>query len=142
MNDTLLIKYNYDYLIESIQTGMEGVRCLTADVLIKQAVEVPIEIIATISCYTYSTLTAIKNKVNTDVSYWIDSLKTLGGEFDKSDIVSLIKQTIDVDSVDLDTLQIAVKGYDPQKKISCAGNEYFKTANIILNVAYNTSVSA
>ena len=142
MNDTLLIKYNYDYLIESIQTGMENVRCLTADVLIKQAVEIPIEIIATISCYTYSTLTAIKNEVNTNLSYWIDSLKTLGGEFDKSDIVALIKQTIDVDSVDLDTLQIAVKGYDPQKKISCADNEYFKTANIILNVAYNTTVSA
>lgn len=142
MNDTLTIKYNYDYLIEAIQTGMENVRCLTADVLIKQAVEIPIEIIATISCYNYSTLTAIKNEVNTNLSYWIDTLQTLGGEFDKSDIVALIKQTLDVDSVDLDALQIAVKGYDPQKKISCADNEYFKTANIILNVSYNTTVSA
>lgn len=141
MNDTITIKYNYDYLIETLQGGIENVRCLTADVLVKQAVEIPVEIIASFTCYTYKTLSSIKNSVYSDISYWINTLQNLGGSFDRSDIVALIKQTAAVDKVDISSLTIAVKGYDPQETLTCADNEYFIVSNIVLNASYNTVIN-
>lgn len=137
LDDVLTIKYNYDYLILSLQNGIEAKRCLTADVLLKQAIEIPIEIIVDITCYPYVTISELKKTISDNIIYWLDELQTLGGYFDESDVVALIKETDDVDSVNLDTIQIAVKGYSPQRKISCADNEYFKTSNIILNIVYN-----
>jgi uncharacterized phage protein gp47/JayE len=142
LNDVLIIKYNYDYLIEHLQTTIETKRCLTADVLVKQAIEVPVEIIATLACYNYDTVANIKKIANTRLTTWINTLQSLGGEFDKSDIVALLKESETVDSVDLDTLQIAIKGYAPQNKLACADNEYFVVSNIILNVAYSKTIRA
>lgn len=141
-NDELVISYAYDYLIHQIQAGMEEQRCLTADVLLKQAIEVPIEIIVTVLCYNTATIARIKRLISTVLSTYINSTKTLGGNFDKSDIVHLVKQVNFVDEVDLDTLQISIKGYAPQKKIAIADNEYFNLDNLIINASYNTSVNA
>lgn len=140
VDDTLIITYNYDYLIKKLQNGIDKVRCLTADVLVKQAEKIPIEIIADVSCYTTADINTLKKNLSNDLVYWLDSLQPLGGTFDKSDIVAIIKQRDAVDSVDLSTIQIAIKGYSPQTKISCADNQYFKAENIILNVYYNNQI--
>lgn len=141
LNDTLIINYNYDALIHTLQANVDAQRCLTADVLIKQAVEIPIEIIADVVIYNTITKSYIKRKIATDINNYIATTDTLGGDLDRSDIVALIKNSEYVDSVNLDTLQISIKGQAPQDKIIINDNQYFVLHSLVLNVTYTDVVS-
>lgn len=141
MNDTLIINYNYDSLIHNMQINVDNQRCLTANVLIKQAVEVPIEIVADVVIYNTITKSYIKKWIATQINNYIANNNTLGGDLDRSDLVKLIKDSVYVDSVDLDTLQLSIKGQAIQNKIELADNQYFMLHSLVLNVIYKDSVS-
>lgn len=139
-NDILLIKCNYDQLINDLQTNIEYKKVLTADVLIKQAEKLPIQVMLDATCYpTYSPST-IKSIIISKIKTYIDSIKKLGGEFDRSDIVTIARNTDGVDAVDINTITIAVLGNTPQKKIVAKDNQYFQVQNIVVNVYTNDRI--
>ena len=137
-NDTLTIIYNYDSLVNNIQANIEDQKCMTADVLIKQAKEIPIEISLDLTMYNTTSVQNVRNIVSSDISTYISSLYVLGGEFDTSDIVSLVKQCQYVDSVDLSSVKISRKGNAPVDKLGISANEYFSLSNLILNISVNS----
>lgn len=142
LNDTLTINYNYDSLITTLQTGVDDQRCLTADVLIKQAIEVPLEIVADIVIFNNTTKSYIKRKIATDINNFIATNKTLGGDIDVADLVALMKESEYVDSINLNTLQFSIKGQAPQSKIIISDNQYFTLSSLVLNITYRDSVSS
>jgi phage-related baseplate assembly protein len=123
-----------------LQTNIEYKKVLTADVLIKQAEKLPIQVMLDATCYpTYSPST-IKSIIISKIKTYIDSIKKLGGEFDRSDIVTIARNTDGVDAVDINTITIAVLGNTPQKKIVAKDNQYFQVQNIVVNVYTNDRI--
>lgn len=137
-NDVLTIIYNYDSLVNTIQSNIEEQKCMTADVLIKQAVEVPIEISLDMSIYNTTSTTNVKNIISSDISTYVHGKFILGGSFDASDIVSIVKQCEYVDSVDLNSVKLSKKGHAPTNELTIASNEYFLLSNLILNISVNS----
>ena len=141
-NDLLTIQYNYDFLINELQIGIDDQRCLTADVLVKQAVEIPIEIIADIDVYNTSTVEAIKNEIATNLSNYINNSFLLGGKISRSSIIKQITTSQYVDRVHIDSLKLSRKGYQEEDTISINDNEYFYLTSLILNATVEDNVSS
>ena len=127
-----------------LQIGIEEQKCLTADVLVKAATEVPIEILADIVIYNTTTIANAKSIITSDISVFIQSNYRIGGEIDRSDIVKVIKQCTHVNRVDVDTITLMRKGQSPVDIITLSNNEYFTLAaeNLILNVTIENVVNA
>lgn len=143
-HDLLRITYNYNFLINLLQLGIEDQKCLTADVLVKSATEVPIEIIADINIYNTTTIANAKSIIASDISVYIRSNYRIGGELDRSDIVNVIKQCQHVNRVDIDTIKLSRKGQATVDIITLANNEYFTLSaeNLILNITIDNVVNA
>ena len=137
-NDVLTIVYNYDSLVNTIQANIEDQKCMTADVLIKQAIEVPIEISLDLSIYNTTSTTNVRNIISSDISTYIHGKFVLGGSFDASDIVSIVKRCEYVDSVDLSSVKLSKKGNAPTDQLTIDSNEYFSLSNLILNISVNS----
>ena len=141
-NDTLTITYNYDYLIHELQAGIEDNKCLTANVLIKQAIEVPIEIIADITVYNTTTVASVKNAIATIIGNHIDTDSRLGGTIYANTVVSWIQENEYVKRIDLQTISLSRKGEASVDEITISDNEYFTLANLVLNVTVEDSIEA
>lgn len=141
-NDMLTIVYNYDNLINTIQMDIEEQKCMTANVLVKQAVEVPIEIILDVVMFNTTTPENVRNIIATDLSTYISDTFSLGGTIDRSDIVDLVKGCQYVDRVDLNTLQLSRKGSTSEDIITINDNEYFTLSNLVLNLTINNTIIA
>jgi uncharacterized phage protein gp47/JayE len=140
VDDNLIITYNYDSLINELQDDIKQQKVLTADVLIKQAKELEIEIIIHVNCYPSYDPINIKSQIITDITSYIhDSLK-LGGKIDKSDIIAIAKQIEGVDSVDTNNIQLNEVGTSDQNKIKAKDNEYLKIKNIQVEVNSNEKI--
>ena len=133
-NEVLTIIYNYNQLTETLQTGIDTVRILTADVLIKEATELPVEVIINATCFYNYDPSVVKNDIITKVSDHINNVKKMGGTFDLSDIISVAHSVDGIDSIDTDTIKIAHLGYAAVKTLSAQPNEYFNVRNIIVEV--------
>jgi len=133
----LQIRYNVNELIRSLQEGIEIKRVLTADVLVKQAQQLPIEVILNAYCFSAEDPEKIRTSIINRVTTYIDTLKKLGGEFDLSDIISVAKQIDGVDSVELDgdmRPEIRIIPNAAKSKITANDNQYFRVQNIVVNV--------
>ena len=133
-NEVLTIVYNYNQLTENLQTGIETVRILTADVLIKEATELPVEVIINATCFSNYDPSVIKSNIITKVSDYINNIKTMGGTFDLSDIIYVARSIEGVDAIDTDTIKISHLGYASVKTLSAKPNEYFNVRNILVEV--------
>lgn len=139
-NYNLAITYNANELITILQNGIEQQRVLTADVLIKQAEPLLVEIILNVTCFATEDPNTIKASVVNNVTSYVETLKKLGGEFDVSDIIAVTKQVKGVDAVELDgdlKPEIREVSQESTFKITANGYQYFKIKNIVVNVQKN-----
>lgn len=130
----LNIEYNFDKLINDVQSGIEKVRIMTDDVLIKKAKAIPIEINLDVQILSIYNISEIKSNIINEITKFINNIKKIGGRFDESDIIALVKNIDGVDLVDLGTVSIKKIGYDPEKIIEAKQNEYFELGLLNLNV--------
>jgi hypothetical protein len=144
VGNTLSITYNVNELVMTLQEGIEHQRVLTADVLIKQAKEVPIEVILNVKCFTTENPETVQQAIISRVTTYINTLKKLGGEFDLSDIITIAKQVDGVDRIELfgDLMpEMRIIPNVAREKITAYDNEYFKTHNIVVNVLKNDIIN-
>lgn len=134
IGDSLIITYNYDQLVRDIQVGIDYNRCLTADVLVKQSEVLQIEVLLEALCYSDASPLTTKKLITNRISTYINNVKRIGGDIDRSDIAAIARQTEGVDSVNLDTVKIGVIGGSYQRKISASLNQYFNVQNIVITV--------
>jgi hypothetical protein len=132
--DTLAIKYNYNQLILSLQKEMNAKRILTADILIRQANRVDLQIMMDVYCDSDSDSTLIKNTIATNISTFVNNLKSMGSSIENSELVALARQTTGVTRVDLGTVSLAKKNKIAEAKIQLESNEYFMLDNVEINV--------
>jgi uncharacterized phage protein gp47/JayE len=100
--ERLTVRYNLNRLISDVTVNLENVRCITADVLVKEApilyVDVRGEIIVN-NDFTSESNTVIENSLNSVVNLLNSS--TLGSTIDYSDIINSVTSISGVDSVNI-----------------------------------------
>ena len=140
IGQTLSIKYNFDKLINDLQEGIEANRILTADVLIKRATKVDIQIELDAIAYSTYNISEIKKEIINNISIYINNIKKMGSEFDRSDIVALAKEVEGVDMVHLESVKINKIGLAPENIIKTKENEYLNLNTIIVNVKSSNNI--
>lgn len=140
--DILTITYNYNRLILDLQTEMNNKRILTADILLRQAYEVPLQILMEVHCDERYNSNTLKSTINTIISTFVNSLKSMGSSIEDSEIVTLARTVQGVTHVDLDSVKISRKGKAAESIIKLASNEYLSLDNLDIKMIQDSSVES
>lgn len=139
------ITYSYDSTIQSLQSLIDepSNKIITADVLVKEAVKVTIDVQASINLEpqykeTPNTETQTINSVITALTNYLNNFK-MGTKLEKSDIVQIIHNVTGVDNVILNSVVITrsinpVYGINPEEveNTSALANEYLSAGSITI----------
>ena len=140
-SDTLIISYNYNLLIHSLQTSMDEQRILTADILLREAKEVPIQIAMNVECDNTVTTTSTRNVVQTALTTYIHNYIPMGSKLEESQLAAMAREIPGVTYVDLNSVEIAKLNSVAVEKIQLAQNEYFTVKNIDVTVTTENTIS-
>lgn len=132
--ETLYVTYSYNSVISSLQSRLEEKRILTADVLIRQAIEVPIEIKINVVPEVGYTESTIRSTIVNNITSYIDDVKKLGGAIDRSDLVYIARGAEGVEAVDITNIHLSVLDGAPIQKIELKNLEYMKIASLYINI--------
>jgi len=127
------ISYNYNNLIKTLQNGVEQVKCLTADVLVKEAIKCKIEVVVNVNFDSSYDIDEVKNNIIDKVTQYINNVSSLGGTIRRVNIVVLIQQTEGVTYLDSCNMELRKLYGENQTIITLQDNEYFELSNIIIN---------
>ena len=131
-NVYLYINTKKNLLIQELQSGIETIKCLTADVLIKEAVECPIEIIIDVKYDDNYNIDDTRNNINYVISNYINTL-TLGTTLKLSDLIIVIQNIEGVSYIDSSTIELRKIYNDAVKIIKLHSYEYFTLRNLVIN---------
>lgn len=103
--DQLTITYSYNKLIEDLQTVVDGdtEHIITADVLIREAIEILVNVTVKISKFSGYNTATVKGDVETAISNLLNTY-TLNKDLNPSDLVGVTEGVAGVDKVDLSSL--------------------------------------
>ncbi|MNY26314.1 Baseplate J-like protein [compost metagenome] len=132
--ETLSITYSYNTIITDLQEKIEAKRVLTADVLIKGAKRIPIEVKLEVVPNVGYTDEAIRKAVINQISTFINDQTPMGGEVDRSDIVYVVKSLEGINSVNTEKVLISVEDAAPIQQIGLSQQEYMELVNIYVKV--------
>jgi hypothetical protein len=135
-NVYLYINTQKNLLIQELQSGIERIKCLTADVLIKEAVEYPIEVIANIKYDDTYDISDTRSKIDYELSKYINSL-VLGTTLKLSDLIIIIQDIEGVSYVESSSLELRRLYDESVKMIKLHAYEYFKLSNLVINEIYD-----
>lgn len=133
-NERIVIRYNYNKLINEVTTAIEKIRPINADVIAKEAKEVGINVTMNIVIVTGSQVSS-----NTIVQNLRDAVinslnsETLGGTIDSSDLINAAYSITGVD-------RVRIIGFNKNNEsgqvlsITAQKDEYFVANNVIINV--------
>lgn len=137
--DNIEITYSYNILTVILQQQMNAMNILTADVLIRQAYEVPIQVMMTVQCDTTTTSVAIRNVITTKITRYVNSIKQMGQAIEESELAAIARTTPGVTFVDLDSVSLSKKNTIAAPRIVLAQNEYFVLDNVDITVEAEAS---
>ena len=108
--ERLTIRYNLNRLITDVTSGLEDVRSITADVLVKEAFELAVDVEGQILINenTENGSSTIRENVENAVVNLLNT-STLGGTVDYSDIISVATAISGVDSINVSLFNEADK---------------------------------
>ena len=133
-NERITINYEYNKLIQDATYEIESTRPITADVLVKEATKITIDVTASIIVLpSYETSKEnVKQDVADNISGTI-SATTLGSTIDASDIIN---NTYNVAGLDRITINIFNKtgATGTKKSLVAEKNEYFAAGTITVTV--------
>lgn len=133
-NEEIVMKYNYNATIETLQAQIEEKRVLTADVLIKQARRVGSEIKIEAVLEQGYTEEAVRISIINQITNYINNLKQLGNGVDRSDIVAVVRMVTGVEAVNIDNVYLARTNESPSKQLSIKGFEYLEVDRIVVTI--------
>ena len=138
--DTLKITYSYNVLIMYLQGEVNAMRILTADILIRQAKEVPIQIVINCNCDYTEDSTLVRKNISTAISTYINSMKRMGDIVEDSELVAMARTSAGVNHVDINNVQLSKVGKNDVDMIQLKENEYFTINSLIINVSTASQV--
>jgi hypothetical protein len=132
--ERISIRYNTNELIEDLTLGIESSRSVTADVLIKSASSILIDITATISVLSEfsNTKIIVGQNVGDKISNYINNLD-LGSTLHPSDITNVAYQVNGLDSIVIERFNVSTKTGNTSA-ITALKNQYMQANNINIKV--------
>lgn len=103
--ENFTVSYTLNLIPQTVQSDVDDKKHLTADVLVKEAIEVPIDISATVVLLSGESPSEIDTFIRTDLESFISGLR-LGVPVRVSDIISVIERVQGVSFVVVDTFQM------------------------------------
>lgn len=131
--EVLEIKYSFSGVLSELQSRIDDKRVITADVLIKQAKMLPVEVYAEIVTYEEFDSETVKTDIINRLTQFINNIQKLGGTISISDIAYVIRGTEGVDDVGLDTLKFSHLNGPTQKQITATDMEYIQVERIVIH---------
>lgn len=138
--DTLIITYSYNSLVGYLQNEMNAVRILTADILLRQAKKVDLQITINCNCDITADSELVKDNIKTAISTYINSFIRMGGLIEDSQLVTIARQLSGVNHVDINNVELCIKGKNDVDQIQLKKNEYFNIDNLIINVTTGNTI--
>ena len=132
--DSLIITYTYNALISSLQAEMNAMRILTADILVRQAREVPLQISMDVNCELTADSVIVRNNIETLISTYVNSFIPMGGSLEDSQLVTMARSLEGVEHVDIDNVQLCKRGGSDVSAIKLQKNEYFLISDLSIRV--------
>jgi hypothetical protein len=138
--DTIYIRYKYrpnitvnyttNLLVSATQAAVDAKKHLAADVLVKEAIAVPIDISAVVSLNKGASISAVDANIRTNLSNHFSKLK-LGDPVRQSDIIEIIDSTEGVSYVQVPLLQMARTDFSPvmYEPVSLRQNKFVDITN-------------
>lgn len=102
-----VITYQTNLIVQSVQNKIDSNKHLTADVLVKECTEVPIDIKGNIVIRRGSIASTVDQNLRASLSVFFNGIG-LGGTFRISDVIRLIDETTGVSYVDVPLNKLAV----------------------------------
>ncbi len=134
VGETVTINFNYFNIIETLTTTVEDVRPITADVLVRLANKILIDITATVNAdSTITDKTTFNADVITEIQTYL-TYKSLNGKVEQSDIVNEIYNVDGVDSITIPLTKMAKSGQSGVADIDLTENEYSYPGTITITV--------
>jgi hypothetical protein len=133
-NERITINFEYNKLISDATEAIESKRPITADVLVKAATKIQLDVevsVVVMSAYTNNT-ESVKQDVSDEISSTL-SATALATTIDSSDIINNIYNVAGVDRVRVIKFN---KSGETGTKLSIVAdkNEYFAPGNIVVNI--------
>jgi hypothetical protein len=97
-DENFVVSYTYTSIVGVTQNAIDGERHITADVLVKEAVETPVDLTATIVLQARQTRAQVDARVKSNLSQ-LFGLLSLGNPLYLSDVVRVIDETAGVSHV-------------------------------------------
>lgn len=127
------ISYSYNSLIPELQKGINQVKCLTADVLIKEVKECPIELTMNVNFDSNYDKEEVKNDIIDNITKYIDNSFKIGDTIRRIDIALITQDTDGVNYLDSCDLELRELYEENKKSIKLNNYQYFSLKNIIIN---------
>ncbi len=138
-NTQVTINYQYDKAVNDIQSILDATdkHFVTADVLVKRATQVLVDIALTVKKSSGYDSTVVQNNVSAAISNHINNLG-LGEEVQQSDLVVEIKQAAGVASITLPFTTLARRGSSGVADIEPTKYEYCRVDSTSLTITVTT----
>ena len=144
-SETILVQYQVENLVESIQASLEAKEYATADVIVKQANQVPLDISAEIILQKGVSQSEVDLRVRTELGRYFGNLR-LGDAVYQSDVIRVIDGVSGVYAVQLPLLKLArasnsyVLG-DPLRisSIATVSEDGYKAYRLVADLGFNTN---
>lgn len=134
VGETLTYTYNYFSICQTLTDAVETVRPITADVLIKMATQISVDVsVSVVPDETITDDTEFANDVKTEIETYL-TYKDLNGKVEQADLVNLIYNVSGVDNVVIPFTKLAKSGGSGTADISFGKNEYcyFGTITVVV----------
>ena len=115
--DTLIITYSTNNLIRFLQDEMDGMRILTADILLRQAKRVDVQVSMNVNIDGTFNANIVRNMVSTAISTYINSMQRMGSSIEDSELVTLARGLEGVTHIDIDNVTLCKTGQEDVSEI-------------------------
>lgn len=133
--ERITIRYNSNALIGDLTMSVEDKRPITADVIVKSATSILIDVVATITVLSEYSQTdyIIAQNVGDKIAAYINAL-SLGSHINPSDIVNIAYQVAGLDSIVVDRFNQSNRTGNVSV-ITALRNQYMQANNIQINIS-------
>ena len=99
-DENFTVTYSFNNVVDVVQTAIDNKKGLTADVLVKDAVPVPLDIAATVILQRGVSRSSVDSAIRTNMTNYVNALR-MGQPIRQSDVTSIIEGSTGVSYVEL-----------------------------------------
>lgn len=131
-NIYIIINFEKNVLIQNLQEEINEIKVLTADVVLKEAEVIPVEIICSVKYEDTYSKKDTYDLINSTVANYINNT-AMGKSLKLSDLIIMIQHIDGVGYIDASNVQLRELYKDAVKQIDLHSYEYLNLVNLVIN---------